>query len=265
MGDNKETEIAVIETNGNSLPVAASPAAMMQLAMNNGLNLEKVEKMIELQAKWDAIEAEKAYTMAMAQFKKNPPEIDKNKNVNYQKKDGSWVAYNHATLGNVTKIINSELAKSGFSSGWSMSQEDKRVTVTCTITHKKGHSKSASLSAPPDDSAGKNSIQAIASTVTYLERYTLLALTGLATHDQDDDGAGAGAGPQVKYISNKQQHTIRDILISDEVDEIEFLTWAKAESIDTIPEKIYNTIIKGLEDRKKAIEKKAIEKKAGKK
>jgi len=253
-----DTEVAVIETS-NTLPVAASPAAMMQLAMNKGLDLDKVEKMIELQAKWDAIEAEKAYTMAMAQFKKNPPEIDKNKNVNYQKKDGSWVDYNHATLGNVTKIINSELAKSGFSSGWSMSQDDKKITVTCTITHKKGHSKSTSLSALPDDSAGKNSIQAIASTVTYLERYTLLALTGLATHDQDDDGVGASK-PEIEYINEKKQHIIRDILAADDVNEIAFLAWAKAESIDTIPDKNYSLIIKGLEDRKAAAAKKGANK-----
>lgn len=35
-------------------------------------------------------------------------------------------------------------------------------------------------------------IQQIASTVTYLQRYTLLAITGMSTKGMDDDAAAAG-------------------------------------------------------------------------
>ena len=49
--------------------------------------------------------------------------------------------------------------------------------MTCQITHELGHSESVEMTAPPDDSGGKNTIQSIASTKTYLERYTLLAAT----------------------------------------------------------------------------------------
>ena len=258
MENEKDTEVAVIETS-NTLPVAASPAAMMQLAMNKGLDLDKVEKMIELQAKWDAIEAKKAYTLAMAQFKKEPPIIFKDQTVGYKNNDGSSTGYKHASLGNVTNTINTALAKHGFSSGWKQNQENGGISVTCTITHKKGHCESTTLTAPADSSGKKNPIQAIGSTVTYLERYTLLALTGLATHDQDDDGVGAGS-PEIEYINEKKQHTIRDVLAADDVDEIAFLTWAKAESIDTIPDKNYSLIIKGLEDRKAAAAKKGAKK-----
>ena len=48
--------------------------------------------------------------------------------------------------------------------------------------------------APLDTSGGKNNIQAMGSAVSYLERYTLLAITGLSTKEMDDDGRGAGAG-----------------------------------------------------------------------
>ena len=59
------------------------------------------------------------------------------------------------------------------------------------VTHIKGHSEDTTLSGPPDDSGRKNNIQQIASTVSYLERYTLFALLGLASQDMDDDGQGA--------------------------------------------------------------------------
>ena len=52
---------------------------------------------------------------------------------------------------------------------------------------------STTLSGPPDTTGSKNDLQSIGSTISYLQRYTLLALTGLATFDMDDD---ATPGPQ---------------------------------------------------------------------
>jgi hypothetical protein len=51
-----------------------------------------------------------------------------------------------------------------------------------------GHSEETTLKAIPDTSGSKNSIQAIGSTVTYLERYTLLAAMGMAAAGMDNDG-----------------------------------------------------------------------------
>ena len=55
-----------------------------------------------------------------------------------------------------------------------------------------GHSESVTLDAFKEDSGTKNNIQAMGSSITYLERYTLFAATGLASEEQDDDGAGSG-------------------------------------------------------------------------
>jgi hypothetical protein len=47
------------------------------------------------------------------------------------------------------------------------------------------------MEAGADVSGKKNAIQSVASSITYLSRYTLLAATGLAAVDMpDDDGAG---------------------------------------------------------------------------
>jgi hypothetical protein len=81
----------------------------------------------------------------------------------------------------------------------------------------KGHHEETTLSSSPDDSGGKNSIQAIGSAVTYLQRYTLLALTGLATREQDNDGKTE----DVKYISDKQKSTIIDMFNSIDLTEIQ--------------------------------------------
>ena len=177
-----------------------TPASMIQMAISSGADLEKLEKLLALQERWEANEARKAYHEAMAQFKANPPKIDKDKNVCF-KTDRGTTSYNHATLGNVTEKISAELSKYGLSASWTTKQNGA-VSVTCHITHKKGHGEETTLTAKEDNSGSKNAIQALGSTITYLERYTLLALTGLATYEQDDDGIAAGK-PLVEMPKSK--------------------------------------------------------------
>ncbi|HDZ36993.1 MAG TPA: hypothetical protein ENH62_01680, partial [Marinobacter sp.] len=119
----------------------------------------------------------------------------------------------YASLGNVTDVIGTELSKFGLSAKWLTAQKDTGwPEVTCVITHVQGHSESTGLSAPPDESGSKNPIQKIISTVTYLERATLLALTGLATYDQDDDGNGSGERPpSVRPPTDEEREVIAEV------------------------------------------------------
>lgn len=169
----------------NELQKTESPlmAAASLVQADGNMDVEKLSKLLEMQERWDATQAKKAYVVAMSEFKKNPPEILKDKTVSYKQ-----TSYNHASLGNVTACINKALCEHGLTASWQTGQVDEQVNVICKITHVDGHSEETSLSAAPDSSGSKNPIQAIGSTVTYLQRYTLLALTGLATYEQDDDG-----------------------------------------------------------------------------
>ena len=198
MGDTAEKLPEVV--GNNIVAVDQSPLAAAERLLTAGADLDKIEKMLELQERFERNEAKKSYTQAMANFKANPPTIYKDKKVGFDHKKGSGVTnYSHATLGNVTEKINSALAEHGLSAAWKTDQGQSGITVTCTITHKLGYSESTSLTAGADNTGKKNSIQAIGSTVTYLQRYTILALTGLATHDQDDDGAASEQKPERSY------------------------------------------------------------------
>ncbi len=171
----------------------ATPADIVLYAMKNGGSIAEIREFMQLQREWEADQARKAFVADMAEFKKNPPEVVKDKLVGYKNKDGSVTGYTHATLGNVTEAIVAGLARHGFSHRWIIDQNAGGVTVSCVLTHKLGHTETTVMTARPDDSGKKNAIQQAASTVTYLSRYTLLAATGIATKDQeDDDGAGSG-------------------------------------------------------------------------
>jgi hypothetical protein len=190
---NTENNIQTIEPAPRALATTArTPADILIYAMEKGGNIEQIEKLMDLQMRWEANEARKAYVADMAEFKKNPPTIVKDKLVGYENKDGTFTGYKHATLGNVTNAIVEGLAAHGFSHAWAVRNHGSLVEVDCVITHRMGHSELVTMQAAKDDSGKKNQIQQVASAITYLQRYTLLAATGLATHDQaDDDGQAA--------------------------------------------------------------------------
>ena len=187
-----ENELKVIDKRGQfdetpNLPAQASPNAVIIMAMQKGYTPELIEKMMSLQERNDANEARKAYHRAMAAFAENPPDIEKDKKVSYTTSKGT-TAYSHAQLGTSTAKIQSALSPHGLHASWRTIQTDKSIKVVCRITHELGHFEETDLSAGADDSGSKNSIQAIGSTISYLERYTLFALTGIASKDMDDDG-----------------------------------------------------------------------------
>lgn len=177
------------------VPMAGPMGSALQ-AMQSGIPLAELRGLLDLQKDWEANEARKAYVADMAAFKLDPPEIFKTKNVSITLKDGTpGAAYSHATLGDVCEKIVEGLAQYGFSHRWDTKQPDGgQVFVTCTLTHRLGHSESTTLNSSRDETGSKNNIQALASTISYLQRYTLLGASGLATKDvpPDDDGNGAG-------------------------------------------------------------------------
>jgi hypothetical protein len=195
-----------------------------QALLQGGVDLEKLEKLLGIQERYEANEARKSYHKAMAAFKLNPPKIDKDKTVSYGN-----TKYNHASLANVTDKIGEALSKCGLSASWTTKQNGS-VSVTCKITHIQGHSEETTISAPADKSGSKNEIQSIGSTITYLERYTLLALTGLATSDMDDDGIAAGK--PVELIDDKQINQILDSIAELNADLNQFLIYMKLAKLE---------------------------------
>jgi hypothetical protein len=185
---------------------------MALIAMESGRGMEQLGQFMELQMKWEANRAHKAYTAAMAAFKAEPIRIIKDKLVEFTTRDGDTTSYRHARLANVVDAVVGGLGKHGLSHRWDVDQTGQQIKVTCTITHRDGHSESVSMSAAPDASGKKNQIQQVASTVTYLQRYTLMALCGVASSDmQDDDGQGYDSR-QVEYVSDEQLSVLTDLV-----------------------------------------------------
>lgn len=222
--------VPVVQQGGAVALADNSPAAMFLRAMERGATAEQIEKMMDLQDRFEAKEAEKAANEALAAFKAEFIEIIKRKQVAFTTRDGDTTSYKHAELSDVVDAVGPALARHGFSYRWDVQQGKGEVTVTCILKHAKGHSESVTMSAPPDASGKKNSIQQIASTVSYLQRYTLKAITGVAEKGQDDDGAAAGNGSadvDVSAVGNALCDSLLALLEKTTTDEEAAALWAE--------------------------------------
>lgn len=209
---------------------ASTPAQLLQIAVSQGASLDQLDKLMQLQERWEANEARKAFVSSMAEFKSVPIRVLKSKQVNIP----GAAKFAHATLADVVDAAVSGMGRFGLSHRWDVSQHDGMITVACIVTHEMGHSERTVLQSRPDDSGKKNQIQQVASAVTYLQRYTLMAALGLAASDmQEDDGRGAGQSEPT--LSDGQQAQINDMIEASGTDRAKFLAWAKVERVADIP------------------------------
>lgn len=170
-------------------PVDSSPMNMLAVAVQKGMDPATIKSLMDLRDRWEAGEAKKAYVDAMAAFKADAPTVTKDR-------DNKQYGSKYTSIGNLVNTINSALSAHGLSANWNIDQTNG-IKVTCTLTHRLGHSESTSMVGPLDTSGQKNPLQQVKSTVTYLKIATFEAIVGIASSDgnADDDGNGSGGMP----------------------------------------------------------------------
>lgn len=182
-----------------------TPSDLLRFALQSGADLDRLERLMKMQLEWEANEAKKSFRRAMASFKAECPPIFKRKEVGYKTREGDFVGYKHAELSDVTDVVGPHMARHGLTYDWDIHQEPGKIVVDCIVTHVDGHAKKVSMEGPPDSSGKKNIMQQAGSTVTYLERYSLLACLGMSTKNEDDDGAGGADDPPVDGAQQQRQ------------------------------------------------------------
>lgn len=236
MDEKKEVMITEPQAMG-------SQPDLLALAIQQGAGIDQIEKLMALKERHEANEARKAYVRAMSAFRADCPTIIKTKE-----------AYNnkYAGLAETIAQIKSLLAKCGLSHSWKIGNEEKLVSVTCCVTHIDGHQECTTMKAPPDSGGKKNAIQEIASTISYLERYTLYAILGLASAEMDDDGAGSEA----EYIDEEQMATINEWIESTKTDLAKFKKYMGVDGLEKILAKDYKKALNALKRKEQKGEKK---------
>ena len=235
-----------IEQEGLPAITPPTPMAMIERAVNSGADIEVIERLMALQERWEKNIARREFDAAIAAAKAEIKPIPRTAMGHNNKKYADFAA--------IAREIDPITSKYGLTYRFSTVQTDKTIAVTCRLSHRAGHYEETTLCGPADASGSKNAIQAIGSTLTYLQRYGLVQMLGLAVAD-DDDGAAAtktnGNGNGNGYITDEQADTIRALLTETKSNVDVFLKWANAPSVSDIKASAYNFIIAKLEQKKK--------------
>jgi len=214
-------EIVEVDAGAQALPQTTDQMAFSLI--RQGADAQAVRDWIALTKEIAAEKARNAFNEAVAMAKAEIPVVSKNAKGHNNKTYANFAAYAAA--------IDPVIAKYGLRYRF-RTEQTNGITVVCVISHKDGHSEENSLSAPSDTSGNKNAIQAIGSTLTYLQRYTLIQAFGLAASDDDD---GDKADNKTKpTITEEQQMQLRDLLLASETDERQFLSRANIENLSDI-------------------------------
>jgi hypothetical protein len=174
-----------IQTTNKQQP---TPADLIAMAVDKNLDVDKLERLLAMQREWQAEQNRKLFFESLATFQSKCPEIRKNKRVHFTTQNGGSTDYNYAPLADIERQIKDLLMECGLTKRWETSEENGKLVVSCIITHTSGHSEKTSMGANPDDSGKKNNIQSRGSSITYLQRYTLICALGIGTADNDIDG-----------------------------------------------------------------------------
>ena len=236
----------VVAMNEPTAVSVMTPMDMLNKAVAQGANIDVLEKLMGLQERWEANQARKAFDEAMAGAKAEIPTIVKNREVDFTSSKGR-TNYRHEDLAEIARTVDPILSRHGLSYRFRVtSNVNEPVSVTCILSHRAGHSEETTLSAGRDDSGNKNSIQAVGSAITYLQRYTLKAALGLAAASEDD----GNTTDEPDYISGDQLAKIIDLAEAVGADNEKFCRYLKVGSLAEIPASKFDHAVKMLEAKR---------------
>lgn len=239
---NAKTELAAREEQQLTTAQTMTPLDMLNRALEKGVTGDELSKFMDLHDRWQAAQAKRAFDVALAEFKKNPPKVIHDK---MNKQYGST----YSSLANLVNTVNAALSNYGLSATWEYEQGEQ-ISVTCILAHVDGHSIRTKLSGPPDDSGSKNDLQKIKSTTTYLRAATFEAVTGIATFAANKDDDGNGTGKKDEPISESELADLNALCDEVNADKEAFCKVLKVESLAVLPQSKLKGAIARLEKKR---------------
>lgn len=179
-----------------------TPENVIMFALQNGWSKEDIQFLYDKRNEELARVALLDFNEAKSKFLKLVPKIVKNREANFgETKSGAHGAsYRFSDLDNLINTVKDAESAAGLSHDWETGTDEKGwLTITCILSHVGGHSKRDTMKAQPDATGGKNAIQAMKSTVSYLRRGTLESVLGLPQGGDDNDGRDA---PGNSFVSD---------------------------------------------------------------
>lgn len=170
-------------------------------ALNPEVNIDKMERLLQMQERVLDRQSLMAYSSAMAAMQTELPSIAER---------GKGNNGHYATLEDIVDTVRPILQRHGFAVSFRIQTQERGIQVTGVLMHRDGHREETSMLLPADVSGNKNAVQAFGSSTSYGKRYVLCALLNITTRGQDDDGHAAAP---IKRITSFQAGQLRQLIV----------------------------------------------------
>ena len=231
------------------VPEVAGSAAIIQVieraASDPTVDIEKMERLLEMHERILNRNAEQAFNEAMKTAQEEMPSVLRNC-ANTQTKS------RYANLEAVGKAMNSTVTKHGFSMsfGTADSKLDNHYRITCTVSHIGGHSREYHADVPadtkgPQGTQNKTATHGFGSTMSYGRRYLKMMIFDVSLTDDDTDGNAPD-----DVITETQALDLLAMAEEISLPMEDFLKYLKVDDIANLPARNFNQAVNALKTRK---------------
>ncbi|BES72209.1 hypothetical protein RE428_32270 [Marinobacter nanhaiticus D15-8W] len=180
-------------------------------ATNPDVDINKMERLLDMQERIMERNAKSAFSAAMAQLQGELPTISEKGEI----KVNGQVRSKYARFEDINEAVRPVMQKFGFAISFRVKTGDSHICVTGVLVHREGHSEETTIDLPADITGSKNTVQSVGSSVSYGKRYVLQALLNITTSGEDDDGNAGGAYPNDKAQAEINAHLNYAALVRD--------------------------------------------------
>lgn len=169
--------------NSQSIQQSESSAIMSvieRVAMSPDADIEKLERMLDMQERVLDRNAKQAFTADLASMQIELPRVVEHGEGHNKAK--------YALLEDINDMLRPVLHRFGFAVTFRIKHESGLVWVTTVLSHRQGHSEETSIPLALDTSGSKNAVQAVGSSISYGKRYGICAMLNISTGDDVDGG-----------------------------------------------------------------------------
>lgn len=239
--------VAVAQTES-----AAIFSLIERAARDPNVDIDKMERLMQMQERVMERQAKTAYATAMAAAKAEIMPVVRNKR-NDQTKS------NYADLAAIADAIDPIITKHGFSLTFDTDECPKpnHQRVVCDVFHSSGHTRRHHADIP-DDGAGfkgtanKTATHAFGSSNSYGRRYLKIMIFDVATKDDNDGNRPRPTVPMSELITEEQAAALRTALEFKGRTEADFCQIMKSDQIESLQASRFNGAMAWVKNLKEA-------------